>query len=89
MTLIKSRQKPTYNWNAGDLIGTKEAAALLGWRSPRNLQGDRLDDLAKDFEAAGVSLTKDLFIGGQRKFLRSEFEAFITNSVEFARKQAA
>lgn len=86
---MKSRQKPVFKWNAGDLIGAKEAAALLGWKSPRNLQSDdRLNDLAKDFEAAGVKLTKNLFIGGQRKFLRSEFDAFITKSVEFAQKMA-
>ena len=82
MTLIASKKKPVYRFYAGDIIGAKEAAELLGYKSPRNLQdANRRRHLAKEFEAFGVSLTVDR-IGGELRFLRSEIDKFLSKKFE-------
>lgn len=91
MTLIASRKPKSYEWNSGDLIGAKEASELLGYKSPRNFQDEkRLAHIAKDFEAAGCKFTTNIFItGGNRRFLRSEIDAYLSRVVENARESQA
>lgn len=84
MTLISSKKKPIYRFNAGDIIGAKEAAELLGYKSPRNLQdANRRRHIAKEFETFGISLTVDR-IGGELRFLRSEIDKFLSKKFETA-----
>lgn len=84
MTLISSKRKTDYRWNKGDVIGAKEAAELLGYKSPRNLQDEsRRRHIAKEFETFGISLTVDR-IGGELRFLRSEIDKFLSKKFETA-----
>jgi len=88
MTLIKSRQPVEYRWRKGDLINALEGCELLGYKSAKQLQdGERRKILAAEFERLGCALTDDIWIGGQRRFLRSEIEAFIDAKIERAQKQ--
>ncbi|HEX8287863.1 MAG TPA: hypothetical protein VF556_07710 [Pyrinomonadaceae bacterium] len=85
MSLIKARQKPGYRWHPGDLTGTTEAAQILGYKSPKVLQDDdRRKVLMKEFESLKCTLTDTIWIGGQRRFLRSEIDEFLTRKVESA-----
>ena len=84
MTLIAAKQKPIYKWHPGDLITTTAAAELLGYSSPRNLQGERLNFVVKEFEALRCKLTTKIIVGGQRRFLRSEIDTYLSRIVEKA-----
>ena len=75
-----------YTWKKGDLIATSDAAELLGYKSSRNLQGCRLELKAKEFEAVGCRLTTNIFEGGERRFLRSEIDLYLTRKVQNAQK---
>jgi len=83
---MKTKQPQSYKWNPGDLIAPKDAAALLGYKSPRNFQDDRrLAHIAKDFESVGCKFTTNIFItGGNRRFLRSQIDAYLSRLVELA-----
>lgn len=84
MTLISSKKPIEYRWKKGDIIGAKEAAELLGYKSPRNLQdANRRRHIAKEFEVFGISLTVDR-IGGELRFLRSEIDRFLSKKFEAA-----
>ena len=83
MTLIASKKQREYRFQKGDLIDSRFASELLGYKSPKQFQDtERLKNLAKDFEAVGCNLTTNLRIGGQRRFLRSEIDAFLSRLVE-------
>lgn len=87
MSLMESRRKPNYRWRAGDVIGSKEAATLLGYKSPRTLQdADRRRYLIREFETFGCTLTVDR-IGGELRFLRSEIDEFLTRKFTDKRKE--
>lgn len=86
MTLISSKRKPSYRWQNGDFISAAEASGLLGYKSPKQFQDEeRLQTIAKRFEEAGCQLTTNLWIGSQRRFLRTEIDAYLTRLVENAR----
>lgn len=88
MSLMKSRQPVKYHWKKGDLITALEGCELLGYRSAKRLQDDeRREKLAQEFAALDCTLTEDIWIGGQRRFLRSEIEAFITAKIEAAQSR--
>jgi AraC-like DNA-binding protein len=83
MALYTRKPKPVYAWRVGDLIGTTEAAALLGYKSPKILQDkNRRQTLIKEFESVGCALTDTIKIGGGRRFLRSEIDAFLSRKLE-------
>lgn len=82
---MQSRQPKTYCWHKGDLISATEAAELLGYKSSKNLRDkNRRALLVTEFEDLDCTLTVGIVVGGQQRFLRSEFEAFITAKVEAA-----
>lgn len=84
MSLMTSRQKPTYRFQKGDVIGAREAAELLGYKSPKKLQdADRRRNLIREFEAVGCSLTVER-VGGEFRFLRSEIDEFLTRKFQKA-----
>lgn len=88
MSLMASRQPKTYRWHKGDLISAAEACALLGYKSARNLQDKtRRQNLLSEFLELECSLTLGIVIGGQQRFLRSEFDAFIDAKVEASQKK--
>lgn len=76
--------KGRYRFAKGDLLTAKEAAEYLGI-SPRALYGDRLTTIEKEFAAAGVEFTTSIWIGGTRRFLRSEIDEFLSTVVEKAK----
>ena len=79
MTLIASKKQREYRFQKGDLIDSRFASELLGYKSPKQFQDtERLKNLAKDFEAVGCNLTTNLRI----RFLRSEIDAFLSRLVE-------
>lgn len=87
MSLMKSRQPVQSRWRKGDLITALEGCELLGYRSAKRLQDEtRREKLAEEFASLDCALTNDIWIGGQRRFLRSEIEAFIDAKIEAAEK---
>lgn len=48
------------------------------------MYGDRLETLAKEFEAAGATLTTNIWILGSRRFLRSEIDEYLSIIVKNA-----
>ena len=88
MSLMKSRQPKTYRWQKGDLISAREACGLLGYQSARNLQdAARRKNIEIEFARLSCPLTLDIYIGGSQRFLRSEFDAFLTAKIEAAQKK--
>ena len=86
MSLIRSRQPKTYDWNKGDWISATDAAELLGYKSSMVLRdADRRAKLLAEFERLGCALTV-MTVGGQYRFLRSEIDAFITAKIQVAQK---
>lgn len=80
---MKSRQPKSYRWQTGDWITATEAAELLGYKSSKNLRDkERLKKLQIEFELLDCVLTVGLEVGGQKRFLRSEFDEFLTAKVE-------
>ena len=89
MSLMKSKQPKTYRWQAGDLISPLEACRLLGYKSAKRLHDEReRAKLVREFKALGCTLTDDIWVGGTRRFLRQEFDEFLTLTVEAAQKSA-
>ena len=87
MSLMASRQPRAYRWQAGDLISPLEACRLLGYKSAKRLHDEReRTKLIAEFKAAGCTLTDDIWVGGTRRFLRSEFDEFLTAKIEAAQK---
>lgn len=85
MTLMASRKPKTYRWDSGDLISATKACELLGYKSGRNLQDKRRREaLLEEFNDLDCQLTLDIYIGGSQRFLRSEFDTFVTAKVEKA-----
>lgn len=85
---MASRQPKTYRWQKGDLISATEACALLGYKSGRNLQdAARRKTLLEEFASLECPLTLDIYIGGSQRFLRSEFDEFLTAKIEAAREK--
>lgn len=88
MSLMKSRQPYQSRYRKGDLITALEGCELLGYRSAKRLQDDeRRKSLEAEFAELDCKLTSGIWIGGQRRFLRSEIEAFIDAKIEAAEKQ--
>lgn len=88
MSLMDSQKPTKYRWQKGDLISAHEACELLGYKSGRNLQDrNRRQTLLEEFARLDCPLTLGVVIGGSMRFLRSEFEAFITAKVEAAQKE--
>ncbi len=87
MSLMKSKSKPVYRWQQGDLITASEASGLLGYKSGKKFQDrERLKGLIKEFEAVGCVLTIGLEVGGGQRFLRSEIDLFISRKLENVEK---
>lgn len=84
---MASRQPISYRWQKGDLISALEACELLGYKSARNLQDkNRRKVVLAEFEQYDCQLTLGIVIGGQQRFLRSEFDRFLTAKYEAAAK---
>jgi hypothetical protein len=88
MSIIRSKSKPVYRFAVGDIIGASEAARLLGYDSPRNLQGNRLNSVVQMFVARGCTLTANFFVCGRRRFLRSEIDAYLAAELDAARAES-
>ncbi len=87
MSLIKSRQPKIYRWKAGDLISPLEACELLGYKSAKRLHDERERvKLIAEFKALDCTLTDDIWVGGTRRFLRQEFDDFLTAKIEAAQQ---
>lgn len=79
MTLMRSKQKPDYRWQVGDLITPKEAAQLCGYKSAKQFQDPaRRASLAYEFTV--------IWQGGSMFFLRSEIDDYLTKTVDAARQ---
>lgn len=87
MSLLKPKKK--YRFEVGDLITPAEAAALLGYKSAQNFHGERLSLMEKNFRGMGCTLTTGIFVGSQRRFLRSEIDAYISAVVDYANERKA
>lgn len=79
-------KKLKYRWQKGDLIKTSEAAELLGV-SKSMFSGLSIHRLEEYFREVGVNLTTDIWVGRQRRFLRSEIDRYISRVVDRAQQR--